>query len=187
MVAALRQSETQTSTFSGVRAIVVEDDIGHVTLTRATGTDVDLRSQLRWAVQAPKPTAVVAGGTLTVRGTCPTLAAGCGVDEQLSVPAGVPVRVTASLGGITATDLDVPSLDATASAGGVTASFVRTPDHVSVSSSAGDVQLTLPQSVYRVSAATATGQVVVDVPTDPHAERTVDAHASAGDVRIALR
>jgi hypothetical protein len=51
----------------------------------------------------------------------------CAVDERVTVPAGMRVRVTTSTGDLVGTDLAVSSLDAHATRGSITASFTRPP------------------------------------------------------------
>ena len=54
----------------------------------------------------------------------------CVVDQQITVPTGTRVRVTASTGDLVATDLTAGSLEAHLTRGSITASFTRPPDRV---------------------------------------------------------
>jgi hypothetical protein len=96
------------------------------------------------------------------------------------------VRVTASTGDLTGTDLAVAGLEVSASRGSITASFSRPPDRILARLDAGNVRLTVPASTYAVDATAAknAGHVTVDVPTDPASSHKISAHISRGDIHI---
>jgi hypothetical protein len=72
---------------------------------------IQVTTTRRWSVWAPS-TQHRQGGVLPLTGDCPPLATlgitRCAVDERVAVPAGTRVRVTASTGGLTATDPAAP-------------------------------------------------------------------------------
>ena len=116
-----------------------------------------------------------------------------------------PVELKSSAGDVTAIDVTAPSITLFSSAGDVEARglsadrvdlgssagdvlvSLRTPaDRLVADSSAGDVDVLVPDAVYRVDATSSAGDVdASDVRTDPGSARTITAHSSAGDVRVA--
>ncbi|HXV94174.1 MAG TPA: DUF4097 family beta strand repeat-containing protein [Pseudonocardia sp.] len=200
----LRGEDVTTATIGGVREVVVDVDAGSAVLVAGPGPGVTVRAARSWIVGEPITRHDVDdAGVLHVQARCPNAAIACHVTEELTVPPGIPVQVTASAGGITARGLEVPSLtlrssagrvdaddlsvgrlDARSSAGGVNASFTDPPDEVRAESSAGSVALTVPDGSYRVDAGTSAGSVRVEVVQDPASPRFLYAHSSAGDVTI---
>jgi hypothetical protein len=85
----------------------------------------------RWSLWAPRTGHAQAGGVLILSGSCPPLGSlgitRCAVDERVTVPAGLRVRVTTSTGDLVGTDLAVSTLEDQASRGSITASFTRHP------------------------------------------------------------
>ena len=144
---------------------------------------------------------------LTLTGDCPGFGLGsCDVDQRVTVPAGLRVRIAISSGSIQAADLDlaefdvttdsgsiraagltVPSFHGKTSSGSVVASFTTPPEHVTARSSSGNVTLTVPQGTYNVDAGTSSGQVRVEVADDPDNSRLILAHTSSGDITVARR
>jgi hypothetical protein len=58
------------------------------------------------------------------------------------------------------------------------------PQRVIARSSAGGVELTVPDASYDVDADTSSGQVRIEVTDDPDARRSISAHTSSGDVVV---
>jgi Putative adhesin len=96
------------------------------------------------------------------------------------------VSLRTSTGNISASGLAAESVDAHASTGDVTLRFSAAPSSATVSTSTGDIMITVPSGEpYRVSATTSIGDVRVRVAQDPASSRSIDAHTSTGDIRIA--
>jgi hypothetical protein len=224
---ASRHTTTKQASFASVRELVVED-AGDVRLTGApAGAPLRVVTRITEGVREPGRSAVrTAGGGLRLSSSCPGFFGGqCGVDYEISVPAGTAVRVDASegdvaaedltttrplvlhssAGDVRATDVAAPSIalsssagdvqarelsgeriEAGSSAGDVVASIKTPAERLLAHSSAGNVELLVPNAIYRVDATSSAGDVDADsVRTDPSAPRTITAHSSAGDVRIA--
>ena len=93
--------------------------------------------------------------------------------------------LSSSAGDVEATDISSTDVSATSSAGDVDLRFDTPPDRVVATSSAGDVDVQVPNTVaYRVSSADSNGSGAVKVHTDSQSARTIEAHTSAGDVRV---
>jgi hypothetical protein len=145
-------------------------------------------------------------------GTCSTafvVSAPRGVSVVVSTEAGsVDVRdvdsgadVTTSAGSITLTGVSGPvalrtsagsieaevastQVDAVTSAGSVTITDTVVPDSIVARSSAGAVEVTVPDEVYRVEATTSAGNQTVDVATSPDSSRLISVTSSAGNVTV---
>jgi hypothetical protein len=147
----------------------------------------------RWSLWTPPSHHTQAGGVLTLTDDCPPLGSlgitRCAVDQQITVPTGTRVRVTASTGDLVATDVTAASLEADLTRGSITASFTRPPDRVLARLDAGNLRLTVPRATYAVDAAAPrnAGHVTVEVPTDPSSPRPTSAHISRGDLQILRR
>ena len=61
---------------------------------------------------------------------------------------------------------------------------VSNPQDLTVSTSAGSVDVEVPDEVYRVDAHASAGSAHVEVRTDPDATRRITASTSAGSIRI---
>ena len=175
----------RTASVADVRELVVEVDAGPITLVGTPGATVDIRTTLHGsATGTPRADHQLVDGVLTVRGSCAGLPLSCHVDEELTVPPGVPVRVNTSAGTVDASRLDVPRLDVVTSAGSVTAGFAAAPQDVRIRTAAGDVDLRLPDVGYRIDADTAVGERRIDVRRDPASPRWVRAETAAGAVTV---
>jgi hypothetical protein len=187
------RDETTSFTATGVRELVVHHRAGRISLVPSPDGSVRVTTTRRWSLWAPRTGHAQAGGVLTLSGSCPPLGSlgitRCAVDEQVTVPAGLRVRVTTSTGDLVGTDLAVSSLDARVSRGSITASFTRPPDRVLALLDAGSVRLTVPATTYAVDATVPAqaGDLNVQVPTDPAAPRQISAHLSRGDIQILRR
>jgi hypothetical protein len=183
--------EDQTSlTAAGVQELVIGVHAGRIELVPSPDGTVEVTTTRHWSLWAPAPGHRQVGGILALTGDCPPLGdlgiTHCTVDERVSVPAGIRVRVTASTGDLVATDLAAASLEVHLNRGSIGASFTRPPDRVLVRLDAGDLRLTVPTATYAVDAAAPrnAGHVTVNVPTDPTSPRQVSARISRGDIQI---
>lgn len=140
-------------------------------------------------------------------GTRVRIDAGAGDVDLEQLASGTPVQIRTSAGDISAVGLDVPELELRASAGDVEAHDVSARV-VRVRTSAGDVALSLDDPLVRLEVDASAGDVDIEVPdrayrldvdstagdvdtstvrNDPDARRTIEAHASAGDITIGAR
>jgi hypothetical protein len=96
------------------------------------------------------------------------------------------VRVHSSAGSVHGEQLRSTDVDASSSAGSVKLSFRVAPDTVVAHSSAGSVDVELPDdaTAYKVDASSSAGSENVDVRTDPTSDRTITASSSAGSVHV---
>lgn len=180
--------ETTAASVAGVREIVVDIDSGPVTLIGGHGSDVGIRTTLhRSLTGAPVAGHRLDEGVLTISADCPSFSMNCNVEERITVPPGIPVRVSTSAGSVEGSELDVPTLDLDTSAGSVTASLVHPPQDVRITTSAGSVELRVPDVGYRVEANTSAGSAQIDVVQDPTAPRTLHLNTSAGNVSVLPR
>jgi hypothetical protein len=180
-----RAWDTVTDSVTGVREIVVDIGAGPVTLTRAPGSEVGLRTVPHGMFPAGAGHRLE-DGVLTASAGCFTF--NCYTEEYLAVPAGIPVQVRTGAGDVTATDLDVPRFDVRAGAATVIASFVRPPDDVRIQlGMAGNVDLRVPDVGYRVDTGYTVGTERVDVVDDPSAPRSLSVHAAVGNISVTRR
>jgi Putative adhesin len=206
-VAASHSFQT-TAAYAGVRALVVQDDAGGVSLSSApAGSRLIVKTNETEGLFKPKLDARPARyGTLTLKGSCPAQPE-CGVDYVLSVPPGLAVKVKSTVGDVTATDLvstssvqlstgggdvtatglSAPSIRLSTGVGNLRATVTRPARSLDASSGAGDVNLTVPDTTYDVHAGSEIGHVSDHaVRNDPTSPRSINAHSSLGDVAIAI-
>jgi hypothetical protein len=176
---------TQTVSVADVSDIVVTVEVGDVTIRSAAGPSVELQTHQQWGDWTPHAEYRVQGSLLEVSADCGAVAgAKCQVDEQLTVPPNITVRVVLKSGRIDAIGIDVPRFDSQTGAGEINIAFSRPPLLVRAHSGAGAVNLTVPADSYRVDARSLSGEVKVDVAQDLNAPYVLDAYAQSGDVHI---
>jgi hypothetical protein len=178
-------TETRTASYAGVESIVIDLGAGGITLTGTAGQDVAVRTTLHsFLSRDPVYAQSVTDGVLTITGSCPPPSINCGVDEELTVPAGVSVTVRMSAGEIHATGLDVPRFQAAIGAGRIEAAFVRPPDLVDINTETGEVTATVPDVGYRIDAVANTGTTDIDLRQDHDANRSLRVRAGTGSVTL---
>jgi hypothetical protein len=192
-----------------VTTLDVDTGVGDVTVrTGPAGSAASLITTRRWAFVEPTATAIVADGTLRLRGVCMGGLSGlsnCSVDFTVTVPAGTTVRVATDSGDVTVagatadveartTSGDVrltgtrsAKVAAQTSSGDVRLQFAAVPDDVRARTTAGDVTILLPPGgpAYRVTTRSPAGDHRVDVAQDPTSTHVVDAATSVGDIVVA--
>lgn len=98
------------------------------------------------------------------------------------------LKLSSSAGDVTARGVRADRVDGHSSAGDVALALLTPATRLDADSSAGDVELLVPNVTYRVDAGSSAGDVDDSgLRTDPDAPRSITAHSSAGDVRIARR
>jgi Putative adhesin len=95
------------------------------------------------------------------------------------------LTMTSSAGDVDGTNLRSSDVTASSSAGDVSLQFAVDPTRVEAGSSAGDVDVRVPNQVaYRVTVQSSGGDAVNRVNQESTSTRTIDAHSSAGDVSV---
>ena len=178
-------TETRTASYTGVESIVVDLGAGGITLTGSAGPDVAVRTTLHsFFSREPVIEQSMTDGVLTIIGSCPAPNMNCGIDEELTVPAGVPVTLRLSAGEIQATQLDVPRFEAEVGSGRVEAAFVSPPDLVNIDAGTGEVVALLPDVGYRTDAGTSTGSTSIELRQDHDSQRSLRVHTGTGNVTL---
>ena len=183
--AGLAATDRVTDTVSGVREIVVDIGAGPVTLTGTSGTAVGIET-ITHGLFSASAEHVLADGVLTIR------ADGWGLnsytEENIAVPAGVPVRVHTGAGDVTAVDLDVPRFSLNAGASTAHLSFRTAPQSISVDTgAAGTIDIRVPDDGFVVTADAGIGSEQVSINSDPSATRSVHAETLVGSIEISPR
>ncbi|WP_158708507.1 hypothetical protein [Streptomyces sp. NRRL S-244] len=184
-------SQSESGTLSGgsgerpVSAVEIDAGGADVRLTPRSDGQVVYRAEVRWSVEAPKIEESWLGDTLKLTPRCPAagdlLASGigCSVDLGVTVPAGVPVKVTAGSGTVVVSGLG-GAVDAEVGAGTLRLSALRGPLRASVGSGSLEASgLSSPQAEIRAG----TGSAVARFAAPP--ER-LTARAGAGRLRLTV-
>ncbi|MFE2547207.1 hypothetical protein ACFXGI_01365 [Streptomyces sp. NPDC059355] len=173
---------------SGERPVsAVEIDAGgaDVRITPRSDGQVVYRAETRWSMVAPHIEESWLGDTLKLTPRCPAAAdfvasgIGCSVDLGVTVPAGIPVKVTAGSGTVVVSGLG-GAVDASVGAGTLRLSALRGPLRASVG--AGSLEatgLSSPEAEIRAGA----GSAVARFAAPP--ER-VTARAGSGRLRLTV-
>ncbi|HMA46688.1 MAG TPA: DUF4097 family beta strand repeat-containing protein, partial [Frankiaceae bacterium] len=179
----VRRTDRTTRAFPAVRAVELDSDAGDVAVVATARRDVRVTTTRVWSFRMPVERMRVEGDVLRLTGSCPGgLGAGrCAVAWQVQVPPGVALRVHTGGGDLTvrgvggplvlATDagrvevVDVAArrVELSSGAGDVRVATRRAPGRLVAQSRAGDIRLTLPDTVYRVDAHTDRGTARVAV------------------------
>jgi len=178
---------------------------GSVTILgdETSGAVVDTR--VTRGVFSPSHHERVVDGELRITQSCPVLQlVVCSVRTTIRVQRGVDVvvhatsgsirlaglsgsiDVSSTAGGITATELTATRVKARSSAGGIDLTFAEAPRSVDARSTAGGITIIVPpdETSYRVTTHATAGSVRQDVRTGPDRDHTINASASAGNIRI---
>ncbi|MEN3360666.1 MAG: hypothetical protein V7637_4648 [Mycobacteriales bacterium] len=199
-------TETRSLTLAPTAGRLIVRTDGDIQITAGSGSDVQITERIRHSIGRPRVEETSTPDGVVLDGDCAWYSSICDVNFQVTVPSGLTVdattsagditlsgatgnlRLSSSAGDVTATGLRSGSVEATSSAGDVQVGFDAPPTAVTVHSSAGDVNVTLPQvdGGYRVHVSTSAGDQDVRVPIDPQSTRVIDATTSAGDVGVRL-
>ncbi len=176
---------TITDSVAGVREVVVAIGAGPVNLTGTSGTEVVIETISHGLFPADAGHALE-DGVLTIS------ARGWGLnsytEENVAIPAGIPVHVHTGAGDVTAVDLDVPRFSMDAGASSVDLSFATAPDAISVDAgAAGNIEIRVPDGGFAVTADARIGSEDVLVDDVPGAARGLHAETFAGNITIAPR
>jgi hypothetical protein len=181
--------ESTATSVPGVREVIVETGVGPVTLRGGESSSVGIRSTpYGLLATSSAPEFELDDGVLRITSTCSGVASSCFTQQEITVPAGVPVRVDTGVGDVTAVDLDVPSFTVSAGAATVTASFVSAPEEVRISAgAAGNVEISLPDAGYRVDTDATVGTEEVRVDRSASAPGSIDASTGVGNITVRPR
>lgn len=189
----------------GTRELRVVSDVGDVDVRGVPdGGATGLSADKHWSFREPEARQETVGAVTTVSLECPGIATfgQCYADWTVAVPEDLKVVVRSTVGdvdleGLTG-DLVVTSsvgqvtvaaspssLDVTTSVGDVSAVLGEPADRVSVRTSVGDVDLTLPGGVAYDVQASSLDPADVRVETSPGSEHEVTVESSVGSVLVA--
>lgn len=184
-------TSTEHGTLSGasgertVSAVEIEAGGADVRVTPRSDRQVVYQADLRWSLTAPRIEESWLGDTLKLTPRCPAAGAlvesglGCSVDLDVTVPAGIPVKVTAGSGTVSVSGLAGP-VDAEVGGGQLRLSALRGPLRASVGSGSLEASgLTSPQADIRAGAGSAVARFAA--PPD-----RVTARAGAGSLRLTV-
>ncbi|MDJ0368375.1 DUF4097 family beta strand repeat-containing protein [Streptomyces sp. H10-C2] len=178
-----------------VSAVEVGTSSGDVHIRPGPGDGVTIHRTVHYhGDRKPTPGQKVENGRLTFSDGCDS----CTIDYELTVPAGVTVKVSTSSGdvnvqGVASADLKTHSgdmavsgiagaLTTEASSGDLTAIGLSGSD-VSAKASSGNIRLTFVKPPQKVTTRASSGDVTVQVPGGPYA---TDVHTSSGDRRVTV-
>ena len=185
----------------------VEVDVrsGDVEITDAPGSAVEVRRTDSFAFDRPAhERRAVRGGILRISSRCPRMAVGgCTSSYRVAVPENVPVVVRSGPGAVRLSAFR-GSADVTSGAGDVTvdgfcgfalsvktgdgdarATATCSPQTLSLRSSSGDLEATVPAGGYRVEADSNTGGTEVSgIQRNPTAPYEIQALSDSGDVTL---
>jgi hypothetical protein len=151
-----------------------------------------------------RETRSVAGGTLSINSSCPTVIVGnCSADYRITVPDNVPVTVRTDDGAVHLAafrgsaqvqtgsgDVAVDafcgfSLGVTTGSGNTRVATACSPQQLSLRSDSGDIEATVPAGRYRIEASSDTGrQKVSGLSTSDTAPFGIQAKSTTGDVVV---
>ena len=179
----------ETTSFSApaIHEVVVDIDAGSVTLLPGVGSEVHVTTTRDWSFRPATAGHHIDHGVLTITGGCPSFGFGCDVNERVTIPAGIAVRVTTGAGRIEATNLNVTSFHTDTGAGNLKASFTESPTDIRATTGAGNVQLSVPEGSYRVDTDSGIGEVNVGVNQADDAPSRIVAETGAGQIDIQNR
>jgi hypothetical protein len=94
------------------------------------------------------------------------------------------IRASSDSSGVTGTDLKARNVDASSDSGHVYLDFAEPPDNVVAKSDSSRVEVVVPDGSgpYNVKPATDNGDVVVEIPSDPSSNRTIEITSDSSDV-----
>jgi hypothetical protein len=174
------------SSYTDVRSLEVDGGSGYVHLTGVpAGSPTVVIAHVTEGFTAPHRHAFWSGlGALRVTYSCGS-STDCGVSYDVTVPAGVPVRVNTGNGGVHATGLDSSQISLESGNGDVSATLTDPATLLSATSGNGNVTLVVPDTTYAVQASSGNGNVNdQSLSIDNHSPRRIDASSGNGDVTI---
>ena len=182
------RTQQSTDSFAGVSSVIVEVENGNLAISPSGDDRVGIRTTRNvFLGSLPVADRRLENGVLTITSACPAVSVNCYVEDELTIPAGVPVQVRTTTGNVEATDIDVPEFDVETVTGQVSGSFVRPPDRIAIAVVTGTVDLTVPAADYQFDARTTTGTIHSDVWNNPTAPRSVQLSTVTGTISVTSR
>lgn len=190
-----------------LHTLVLHGEVGEISV-RAAGPGEEPRAEVtvRSTLRDPEVTSEVGEGRAELVSRCQDWwwLDNCSVDWEIIVPAETELTIGNTVGDITVSDVtgalslsgDVgdlsivgvgsPTVSARSSVGDITLSLVSAPEEVTITSSTGDVTVTVPEddSGYRIETDTSIGSVTNQVGSDPSQSRLIDLRTSVGDITV---
>jgi hypothetical protein len=203
-----RSAESRTAITNPVRKIVIDGDVGDVSVRAGLTGDVMIQRKDAWTVDRPEISERYADGVLRIKTKCAglTQVLRCRSDLTLDAPPEVDVTIALDEGDIDLRGLsgrtDVrtdrgdirthrlePVVVRAASQGGdVSLDLFGEPARTEAESDGGDVHVTVPYGPYRVEATADTGNVKVEgVIRDDLAPQRIAVLTKVGDVTVRAR
>lgn len=150
------------------------------------GLVLKCRTDLR--IEVPPATDVelhTAGGDVAVAGITGTVRVRSGAgDIDVEKLSGFSVNVRSRGGNVDGRELSVPNVIAESLSGKLTVRLDQVPVNVSLTTTTGSIDLTVPTERYKVRAESLIGVVHVDVDVDEGSRRTIGVRAPVGDIHI---
>ncbi|MEV0412520.1 hypothetical protein AB0I68_17365 [Streptomyces sp. NPDC050448] len=184
-------TSTESGTLSGtsgerpVSAVEIDAGSSDVRVTPRSDRQVAYQAEVRWSVTAPRIEESWLGETLKLTPRCPAAGAvvesgiGCSVHLDVTVPVGIPLKVTAGSGTMAVSGLGGP-VDAEVGAGQLRLTALRGPLRASVGSGSLEASgLASPQAEIRAGAGSAVARFVAP-------PEQVTARAGAGSLRLTV-
>lgn len=187
-------------------SLTVDGSVGDVAIRAAgPGEEPGAVATVRSGLTEPTTEAVVSGDAAVLSDTCRNRWwNNCSVEWAVVVPAGTGVTVehsvgdisvveitgavslTSDVGDITATGLGSDTVRAHSDVGDVVLDLVSPPEDLQVTSSTGDVTITVPDDAtsYRVLTDSSVGDVTSQLGSDPGGDRVIDVSTSVGDITL---
>jgi hypothetical protein len=179
--------QTETHAVTGpVRSVVVDVDRGDVRLT--PGTAVSVEQTRRWDLKKPRVTRTLHDGVLTVKSRCHGVwvLSHCATDLDVSIPAGVAVRVQTNVGDVSGHGLVTRDARVRTDVGDVHVGLAQAPGRLAAETNVGDISLSVPHGRYAVRTVSHVGDDRVDgLVQDDSAPASIRAITDVGDVAVA--
>jgi hypothetical protein len=173
------------------RPVITETVVGDtLRLTADCGRFLVHFCSVSYSLDVPRAVSVEAhssAGRVTVEGIDGDVEARSEAGSVAVADIGGAVNLRSAAGRIEGTGLRSPTAAAESSAGRVSLTFAAAPTEVTARSSAGTVEIVVPDdgSTYRVTADSSVSEPEVQVATSPDADRSITAVTSAGGVSVA--
>jgi hypothetical protein len=197
------EKDTTTLAQAGqVRSVEIDVEVGKVEVVPGAGQEAIITRTRRYLVGAPEARESLDNGVLRIAAECRgAIAAGCGVDYRVEVPAGAPVRIRVQRGSVSVTETS-GMVEVDAGAGNVRLTRTRgpvkvettagnvegvdiAPQFLDATTSAGRIRLSVAEPPGRLGLKTGAGNIDVALPVTQGGYRVAaDAGAGKADVSV---